>query len=155
MFFFLPYCKRACAPCSKEYSCCATVLAYITRRPAVCYASMSLPVQQLVLHIPRFHHTVRGVMLIGLKVWKSPLSYPLALSLKCTHTGVLSISRHKTPFHPAFGGHIQYCRKQSTEDPYSQSSSHYQATVFHLLTVLCPFCPAYKSDCSPVAETTH
>ena len=57
-------------------SCCAIVLAYITQKPAVCYASMSLPVQQFVLHIPRHHHIVRGMMLIGLKVWKSPLFRP-------------------------------------------------------------------------------
>jgi len=49
------------------------VLAYITQKSAVCYVSMSLPVQQFVLHIPRHHHIVRGMMLIGLKVWKSPL----------------------------------------------------------------------------------
>lgn len=69
------------------FSCCAIALAYITQNPAVCYASMSLPVQQFVLHIPRLHHIVRGMMLIGLKVWKSPLFYPRgSLSLKCTHT---------------------------------------------------------------------
>lgn len=65
--------------------CCAIVLAYITQKPAVCYASMSLPVQQFVLHIPRHHHIVRGMMLIGLKVWKSPL-FNHWDSLSKTHT---------------------------------------------------------------------
>lgn len=61
---------------SNMFSCCAIVLAYITQKSAVCYASVSLPVQQFVLHIPRHHHIVRGIMLIGLKVWKSPLYSP-------------------------------------------------------------------------------
>lgn len=61
---------------SNMFSCSAIVLAYITQKPAVCFVAMSLPVQQFVLHIPRHHHIVRGMMLIGLKVWKSPLFYP-------------------------------------------------------------------------------
>lgn len=58
------------------FSCCAT--AYITQKPAVCFVSMSLPVQQFVLHIPRLHYIFRG----DDAHWPKSLEIPLVHSLR-------------------------------------------------------------------------
>ena len=67
---------------------------------------MSLPVQQFLLHIPRHHHIVKGMIFIGLKVWKSPL-FQIDTHTDKTHIHkLLSLSleesekknRYKTPW---------------------------------------------------------
>lgn len=76
-----------------------------------------------------------------------PCSIPEALFPKMfTHShartlvpGAISISRHKTPLNAAFGGSVQYVRKQSAKELHSQYSSHHRATVFSGLDFLVRF----------------
>lgn len=122
---------------SNMFSCCSIVLAYITQKPAVCCVSMSLPVQQFVLHIPRHHHIVRGMMLIGLKVWKSPLFYPWG-SLPKMHTHIHlcpeeSASADTRPHEILVLG-VMFSMLHKIQSP-KVPCSHYRATVHDFLTV--------------------
>lgn len=70
-----------------------------------------------------------------------PLFYPRGSVPKMfTHShvrtlvpGAISISRHKTPLNAAFGGNVQYVRKQSAKKLHGQYSSHHRATVFFMI----------------------
>lgn len=132
---------------SNMFSCCAMVLAYVTQKPAVCYVSMSLPVQQFVLHIPRHHRIVRGMMLIGLKVWKSPLFYPWG-SLSKTHTFMYTCTcawrKQHQQTHDPMKSWSGKKRKQSPKVPYSCCCSHHTANVYHFLTASCSAWHRYK-----------
>lgn len=120
-------------------SCCAKVAAYITQKPSVCYASMSLPVQQFVLHIPRHHHIVRGMMLIGLKVWKSPL-FSHRDSLSKTHTFIYTCAwknqhqqKHQTHWNCGFS-------EKEVIKCLTVCHHSYNTIQYHCLTVILSLC---------------
>ncbi len=147
---------------SNMFFCCAVVLAYITQKPAVCYVPMSLPVQQFVLHIPRHHHIVRGMMLIGLNVWKSPLYHPWgSLPQMYTHTPIPihilvleETASADTRPHEILVVGVMFSMSGSPEVPHRQHCNHHKATVQNFWLFLVYFCPL-TTNFSPVAETTH